>query len=58
MHLSDEEVILLLIDLKGSLNAFEDVGERRLHMDTLICNLWFSHNKGIWDISNSQILKS
>jgi hypothetical protein len=51
-------VVLFLIDLKGCLKAFEDVGKRRLHMDTLISDLWFSNNEGIRDISDSQILKS
>ena len=51
-------MVLFLIDLKGGLKAFEDVGERRLHMYTLIRYLWFSNNEGIWDISDSQILKS
>ena len=51
-------MVLFLIDLKGCLEAFEDVGKRRLHVDTLICYLWFSNNEGIWDISDSQILKS
>ena len=51
-------MVLFLIDLKGCLKAFEDVGKRRLHMDTLISDLWFSNNEGIWDISDSQILKS
>ena len=51
-------MVLFLIDLKGCLKAFEDVGKRRLHMDTLISDLWFSNNEGIRDISDSQILKS